>query len=128
MITELNRHVDDEQLLAHEIDDLLLQARGLVLVRDLLAERGATRTELDAHSDELARVREAGVAVNDEELAYGLRSIAAPVSSQSGEVVAALNLAVHRTMVSKDDLIVRYGPAVLGAARDISAGMGHRVT
>ena len=57
MITELNHHVDDEQLLAHEIDDLLLQARGLVLVRDLLAERGATRTELDAHSDELARVR-----------------------------------------------------------------------
>jgi hypothetical protein len=45
------------QLLAHEIDDLLLQARGLVLVRDLLAERGATNTEIDAHSDELARVR-----------------------------------------------------------------------
>jgi len=57
MITELNHHVDGEQLLAHEIDDLLLQARGLVLVRDLLAERGASRTELDAHTDELARVR-----------------------------------------------------------------------
>jgi hypothetical protein len=57
MITELNHHVDGEQLLAHEIDDLLLQARGLVLVRDLLAERGASRTEIDAHSDELARVR-----------------------------------------------------------------------
>jgi hypothetical protein len=57
MITELNHHVDGEQLLAHEIDDLLLQARGLVLVRDLLAERGASRNEIDAHSDELARVR-----------------------------------------------------------------------
>ena len=57
MITELNHHVDGEQLLAHEIDDLLLQARGLVLVRDLLAERGASRTEIDAHTDELARVR-----------------------------------------------------------------------
>ena len=37
--------------------------------------------------------------MNDEELAYGLRSIAAPIHSHSGEVLAALNLAVHRTMV-----------------------------
>jgi len=50
-------HTDRESLLAHEIDDLLLRARGLVLVRDLLAERGATRTEIEAHSDELERVR-----------------------------------------------------------------------
>jgi IclR family transcriptional regulator, pca regulon regulatory protein len=65
--------------------------------------------------------------VNDEELAYGLRSIAAPVNSQSGEVVAALNLAVHRTMVSRDELIARFAPVVLKTARDISLGMGHRV-
>jgi hypothetical protein len=67
MITEIDHHVDPqhvdpqhidaEQLLAHEIDDLLLQARGLVLVRDLLAERGATSIEIDAHTDELERVR-----------------------------------------------------------------------
>ena len=57
MITDIRHHVDAEQLLTHEIDDLLLQARGLVLVRDLLAERGASRTEIDAHTDELARVR-----------------------------------------------------------------------
>jgi hypothetical protein len=48
---------DGERLLAHEIDDLLLRARGLVLVRDLLARRGATRAELEAHTDELERVR-----------------------------------------------------------------------
>jgi hypothetical protein len=58
MITELNHHVEGEQLLAHEIDDLLLQARGLVLVRDLLAGRGASRAEVDAHTKELERVRE----------------------------------------------------------------------
>ena len=44
-------------LLNHEIDDLLLQARGLVLVRDLLARRGASTAELDAHTSELERVR-----------------------------------------------------------------------
>jgi hypothetical protein len=57
MINENDHHVDGEQLLAHEIDDLLLQARGLVLVRDLLVGRGASRAEIDAHTGELERVR-----------------------------------------------------------------------
>jgi hypothetical protein len=39
-------------------EDLLLRLRGLVLVRDLLSERGATRAELDAHTNEIERVRE----------------------------------------------------------------------
>ena len=46
-----------ETLLDHSIDDLLLQARGLELVRELLAQRGASKTELDAHTRELERVR-----------------------------------------------------------------------
>jgi hypothetical protein len=50
------QHIENP-ILDHEIDDLLLQARGLVLVRELLAERGATRDELDAHTEELQRVR-----------------------------------------------------------------------
>jgi len=44
-------------ILDHQIDDLLLEARGLVLVRDLLARRGASPSELDAHAHELERVR-----------------------------------------------------------------------
>jgi len=46
-----------ETLLDHSIDDLLLQARGLELVRELLAQRGASKPELDAHTRELERVR-----------------------------------------------------------------------
>jgi hypothetical protein len=41
----------------HRIDDLLLQARGLVLVREVLTRRGATPAELEAHTRELERVR-----------------------------------------------------------------------
>jgi len=48
---------ETRELLDHRIDELLLQARGLALVRDLLAERGATVAEIDAHSNELERVR-----------------------------------------------------------------------
>jgi hypothetical protein len=47
----------DKELLSRDVDDLLLQARGLVLVRHVLAERGISRPELDAHTDELERVR-----------------------------------------------------------------------
>jgi hypothetical protein len=47
----------DATVLDSRIDDLLLHARGLVLVREVLARRGATRAELEAHTRELERVR-----------------------------------------------------------------------
>ena len=86
-----------------------------------------TITDPHAFLVELDRIRIAGIAVNDEELAYGLRSIAAPIHAHSGEVLAALNLAIHRTMGSMDELIARFGPAVTKTASDISLGMGHRL-
>ena len=50
-------HTDGASVLNRQIDDLLLHARGLVLVRQVLAGRGASRAELDAHTRELERVR-----------------------------------------------------------------------
>jgi IclR family pca regulon transcriptional regulator len=92
------------------------------------APRGPnTLTNARAFRTELEKIRATGISVNDEELAYGLRSIAAPIHSHSGEVLAALNLAVHRTIVSMDELIARFGPAVTKTAHDISLSMGHRL-
>jgi hypothetical protein len=48
---------DGTAVLNHDVDDLLLHARGLALVREVLARRGATPAELDAHTRELERVR-----------------------------------------------------------------------
>ena len=45
--------------LGQEIDERLLRLRGLVLVRDLLVERGASPEEVAAHADEADRVRAA---------------------------------------------------------------------
>ena len=42
---------------AREIDDLLLHIRGLVLVREILRQRGASAAELDAHTAELERLK-----------------------------------------------------------------------
>ena len=111
-------------ILAFYDEDLLEE----IIARIDFAPRGPnTLTNARAFRAELARIRKAGIAVNDEELAYGLRSIAAPIHARSGEVVAALNLAVHRTIVSMDELIARYGPPVAQTANDISLSMGHRL-
>jgi IclR family pca regulon transcriptional regulator len=97
-----------------------------VLKRTQFARRGpntlTARAELLA---ELERVRATDLAVNNEELAYGLRSIAAPVRSQAGEVVAAINLAVHRSMVSFDALLARLSPPLQRTAAEISARIGY---
>ena len=47
-------------------------------------------------------------------------------STRSGEVTAALNLAVHRTMLSTEDLVERYAPSVQRTAAAISAELGYR--
>jgi IclR family pca regulon transcriptional regulator len=103
------------------------EEREAIVASDGLERRGPnTIVSRRALLAELDRVRETGIAVNNEELAYGLRSIAAPVRANTGEVVAAINLAVHRSMVSMEDLIVRYGPVVRRTADDISAHVGRR--
>jgi IclR family pca regulon transcriptional regulator len=106
-------------LSADELDDALdgtpLERRGPNTL--------TTRTSLVA---ELKRVREQGFAVNNEELAHGLRSIAAPVRGSSGAVVAAVNVAAHRSSGSMDELVGRLAPALRGAAAAISARVGYR--
>jgi IclR family transcriptional regulator, pca regulon regulatory protein len=93
---------------------------------DLVSRGPNTVTERKALVAELDRVRSAGLAVNNEELAYGLRSIAVPVRTRSGNVEAAINLAVHRTMMSMEDLTARLGPALMRTAAEVSARAGYR--
>ncbi len=56
-MTTLELAPDTQALLDREIDDLLLDARGLALVRDLLEERGASTGEIASHTRALSRVR-----------------------------------------------------------------------
>lgn len=48
---------DARALLDRQIDDLLLELRGLALVRDILIERGASSGEVAAHGRELENGR-----------------------------------------------------------------------
>ncbi len=69
----------------------------------------------------LRDVRAQGWAMTDEQLAPGIRSIAAPVRDGQGRVVAALNVTVHAAEVPIERLTGEYLPLLLQAASAVSA-------
>jgi IclR family transcriptional regulator, pca regulon regulatory protein len=75
---------------------------------------------------ELARIRAEGFAINDQELAGDLHSIAAPIRSESRDVVAAANMATHSSVISLTELVDRLGPHLIATADRISAQLGYR--
>jgi IclR family transcriptional regulator, pca regulon regulatory protein len=93
-----------------------------ILERVDLVQRGPkTLTSKKALLAELEQVRRTGLATNDEELESALRSIAAPVRSRSGDVVAAVNVAIPWSPAPMSELVKHIGPAVLGTAHEIAA-------
>jgi IclR family pca regulon transcriptional regulator len=59
--------------------------------------------------------------MQDEELAYGLRSVAAPITAPGGRVIAGVNLAVQAQDWSSQRIIRELKPAVLATCAEISA-------
>lgn len=112
-------------LLAHRDPASL---RGLLDRMDLARRGPRTITVREQLISALAAVRQAGLAVNDEELAPGLRSLAAPIRDRSGTVVAAINVAVHLTTwpTPVDSLVDRLSGPLLRTASDISRELGYR--
>ncbi len=100
--------------------------------RDLLAEiklgkRGPnTITSKRALRDEFDGVLSTGLAVNDEELAAELHSISAPVRNANREVIAAVNMAAHSSMISLEELVEALSPHLVSTADRISAQLGYR--
>src|SRR5215210_2945648 len=81
------------------------------------------RAELDAV---LRDVRAKGWALTDEQLAPGIRSVAAPVRDGDGRVVAAMNVTVHAAETTVETLVEKHLPVLLQAAGDISAEFAMR--
>src|SRR5215203_4305975 len=69
---------------------------------------------------ELIRVRAQGWALADEELAPGVRSVAAPVRDHDGVVRAAMNVTVHAAETSTEHLRHAYLPLLLETAGRVS--------
>lgn len=97
-----------------ELDEVLAQPTRSGLV----ARWQPDRAERDA---ELREVRARGWALTDEQLAPGIRSVAAPLRDGAGQVVAGLNVNAHAAETSVETLRSEYLPLLLDTAGEISA-------
>ena len=70
--------------------------------------------------EQLARVRRQGYAINDQQLEIGLRSIAVPMHSRKGGVVAAMNVGVNASQVSAQELRERVLPLLQRTAMELA--------
>jgi len=77
-----------------------------------------SREELD---DVLRDVRAKGWALTDQDLALGIRSIAAPIRNGLGRTVAAVNVNAHAAETTPDRLTGHHLPFLLQTASAISA-------
>jgi IclR family pca regulon transcriptional regulator len=75
----------------------------------------------DEREAELREVRARGWALTDEQLARGIRSVAAPLRDGSGRVIAALNVNTHAAETTVERLVGHHLPLLLQAAGEISA-------
>lgn len=65
-------------------------------------------------------VKRDGYSIVDQELELGLRSLAVPIQSPMGRVVASLNVGTHAHRVSLQDMQTRFLPHLRAAAQELS--------
>jgi IclR family transcriptional regulator, pca regulon regulatory protein len=113
-------HTSIGKLLLAQLDEADLEAR--ITDASFAANPGPNaKLSLDELREELGTIRDQGWAMQDEELAYGLRSVAAPITGPDGWVVAGVNLAVQARDWSTQRIIRELKPLVLETCSEISA-------
>ncbi|WP_433824485.1 IclR family transcriptional regulator [Actinoplanes sp. CA-015351] len=118
-------HTSIGKLLLAHLDEDDLAAR--ITEHSFSRQHGPNaKVSLDELRGELATIRSEGWALQDEELAFGLRSVAAPVYDATGRVVAGANLAVQSRDWSSQRIIRELRPLIDQACADISALLDHR--
>jgi IclR family transcriptional regulator, pca regulon regulatory protein len=60
-----------------------------------------------------------GYAMVDQELELGLRSMAVPIQSAGGKVVASLNVGAHAQRVSTQDMLNKFLPHLRAASQEL---------
>ena len=78
-----------------------------------------TITSLEKLRQALTTVRREGYAIIDQELELGLRSMAVPLTSSAGRVVAAINVESHEQRVSLQDMQTRFLPYLRAAGQEL---------
>lgn len=99
---------------AAELEDVLAQPSRSGLVPRWQPDR-AERNAV------LREVRARGWALTDEQLALGIRSVAAPLRDGTGRVIASLNVNAHAAETPVERLVADHLPLLLATAGEISA-------
>jgi len=73
---------------------------------------------------ECQKIRAQGYAIVDQELAIGHRGVAAPVFGSSGQVIAAVNVALPASAVTSEELAGDWAPQLIAAATEVSRSVG----
>lgn len=109
-------------MLAHlPVDDL----KRLLQPSELSPCTANTKITVEDLTQDLESVRRRGYAINDEELAIGLRAVAAPVWDDSHTVVAAINISGSTETISRKRMRDELAPQAMQAASDISQALGY---
>jgi IclR family pca regulon transcriptional regulator len=103
-------------LLAHQPENVLEQ-----LLAEMRPEKFTDKTEtsIPALRDILADVRRRGYASIQDELDYGIVSVAVPVRLDDGQVIAAINCSTATTRVNETEMVETRLPHLRSAAGKI---------
>lgn len=82
-----------------------------------------TLTSKTMLSAEIDRVRLQGYALVNEELELGLRSLAVPVRTRAGKVVAAMNTGVQASRVTPEEMVERFLPVLQRGAERLGLAL-----
>jgi IclR family pca regulon transcriptional regulator len=112
-------HTSIGKLLLASLDESDLRAR---VTKASFPDRHGpnAKVSLEELRPELAQIREQGWAMQDEELAHGLRSVAGPITGPDGRVVAGVNLAVQARDWSTQRIVRELRPVLLATCAEIS--------
>ncbi|MFV8396376.1 IclR family transcriptional regulator [Corynebacterium hindlerae] len=90
---------------------------------DLSSLTPQTITAREKLNSQLQAVRDQGFAIVDQELEPGLRSVAAPIYSPAGKVIAAINVSTQSALRTTEDIKRTIVPELLETARAITTDL-----
>jgi IclR family pca regulon transcriptional regulator len=99
------------------------ELRERIAAATFVAHTPRTMLDREALFARIAADHAQGYSIVDEELEKGLRSLAVPIVTRSGNNVGAINLSAHASRASRADLRDRFLPRLQAVAREISRSL-----
>ena len=107
-------------LLSEKSED---EVRELLAASELIRRTEHTLVSPKQILGELAKAREQGWYIIDQELELGVRAASAPVRDRTGQIVAAINSSTSSARMSIEEIVDSIVPKVVRAADQVSAAL-----